>query len=118
MQPGNKKEADTLRERLIFQAVLLALGGGAVWLNAAALFAWGSTKAAPVAEAAPDGAPEAGAYLPKDTQLCTSTSAMAACLTIPAGSPVEVLERSGAQSYVRAGGFSGYVRTSAIKQGK
>lgn len=114
MQPGNKKEADTLRERLMFQAVLLALGGGAVWLNAAALFAWGSTQAAPVAEAAPD----AGAYLPKDTQLCTSTSAMAACLTIPAGSPVEVLERSGAQTYVRAGGFSGYVRTSAIKQGK
>lgn len=102
-----------MRERLMFQAVLLALGGGAVWLNAGALFAWGRADAAPVAQDAPD----ARAYLATDTQLCTSKSAMAACLTIPAGSPVEVLERAGGQSYVRAGGFSGYVRTSAIKRG-
>lgn len=112
MRPVENKKADTLRERLVFQAVLLTFGGFFLWLNAAALFSREG------AAAMSGDANEAAAYLARDTPLCTSTSAMAACLTIPAGSPVEVLERSGAQSYVRAGGFSGYVRTSAIKQGK
>lgn len=100
-----------MRERLVFQAALLALGGFFIWLNAAALFASGGGESLPVTA-------EAGAaYLAKDTPLCTSTSFRATCVTIPAGSPVEVFERSGAHSYVRAGGFTGYVRSSALKGG-
>lgn len=112
MRPVENKKADTLRERLVFQAVLLTFGGFFIWLNAAALFSREG------AAASSGDANDAGAYLATDTQLCTSKSAMAACLTIPAGSPVEVLERAGGQSYVRAGGFSGYVRASAIKRGQ
>jgi len=112
MQTGKRKKADTLRERLFFQVVLLTFGGFSVWLNAAALFAGENGQALP--ETAEAGA----AYLGRDTPLCTSTNRNATCVTISAGSPVDVFERSGAHSYVRAGSFSGFVRTSAIKRGK
>ncbi len=113
MQPVENKKADTLRERLVFQAFLLTFGGFIIWLNAGALFTREGAAASPLADLASD----AGAYLARDTPLCTSMSRTASCVTIPAGSPVEIFERSGAHSYVRAGGFSGFVRTSAI-QGK
>ena len=92
MRPVENKKADTLRERLVFQAVLLTFGGFFIWLNAAALF---SREGA----AAPSGdANDAAAYLARDTPLCTSTSRTATCVTIPAGSPVDIFERSGGQS--------------------
>ena len=107
-----QKRADTLRERLIFQALLLPAAGLLTWLNAVTLFSW-ERGASPVSGAVDDGA----AYLSRDAQVCTSTNRTATCVTIPAGSPVEIFERSGSHSYVRAGGFSGFVKTSAIKKG-
>lgn len=111
MRPDKNKRADTLRERIVFQAVLLTLAGFIVWLNGSGLFQFWGLSAPSEAVAG------SSAYLARDVQLCTSESASASCVTVGAGTYVDVIEHGKRKSLVRAGGFSGFVKTSALKWG-